>query len=728
MAPRVEVSSEMMYEKLWEDSDLDTLWSDLKGGAYERVVLLVGSAVSYGMPSECLSVQAVRRGVLSALTERAASTTAAAAQTLKLLDQPTGSNDARQSKLAADLRDLPFEQFLACVHTASSSTAFRIAELICAGSVSNANHMATAWISDALLRQGLARNVTIITTNYDTCLDKALVDKFGDLQRVRGSASLFPRYECHPPFGGHLCYLKPHGCVTVQESMVFTFSQMMRLLVKNKWTVDTLEWLAPAGRRCSTLGIAVGYGFWDPDLRELLRSLLGSARIYRNEHPRYREEDPSSATAQLQREFFELLQSDRCDLRVVKTELASDSPACSAGENVLTFLCRRLTGEVQPIPGRSSNELRARFEEAFTSWESSEVTHFLSRLLHALNCSAGRDLFLEQLLIEQHGPRQVDFAHAYLRTFGNENDWPGGASAARQLRSRRLSRDIDLVTLGYESFMETLRSDLSMRARAKKGLWCLLAAYSRWPFGTRKAWAVFAEYNTHFWVKSLQATIQLASGVSIVHGATRAFATVAGLIMKVRLRSVEAARDFDVYGDTAALFTELKILAGHSTRAQTEATRARVFRTAIGRASNAIQGDRLLGWALLADGKREKRFEAMQAFARGLLFSLLLPEEPSLARKSGANLIRVGFSDDALVDSKLSPEEHSAKRVADACRVLLRVGFGAREGEELREAMKTVAEHVLHLFRPNEELLLAELERFSDLTRYPMYLPLCEPK
>jgi len=85
--------------------------------------------------------------------------------------------------------------------------------------------------------------------------------------------------------------------------LVFNFAQMMRLLLSSEWAQATSSGLCGDPLVRPLLAMFVGYGFWDPDLRAWMQSLLGGAHLYRNEIDSFKEREPSSATEYLQREF-----------------------------------------------------------------------------------------------------------------------------------------------------------------------------------------------------------------------------------------------------------------------------------------------------------------------------------------------------------------------------------------------------------------------------------------
>lgn len=711
---------------LWDETAVDACIQDICSGTHRHIAFMVGSAVSLGMPSDCLGVGQVRDGVLHALRN---------------LDDvaDAGARELIDALRAVDrLSDLPFEQFLGCLNRASEDTAATVLSAICGTNAPNTNHLAIAHAARALLEQELADRVSIITTNYDRCLDHALQDVFGVTSLSRTKAIERPAYDVAVPGSQCLRYLKVHGCITEPDTLVFTFSQMMSLITSDGWATQITRWIMSDGGNRPTLGLFVGYGFWDPDLRDWLCSLFAGARLYRNVRPRTDDEEstvtPSksdSATQHLQLEFFERLQDPqaaRCTLALIRSDLVASDLPDSEEANVLTALQARLTGVTSRIPPQPGDDGGAKIRESFRQWSDATAAHFLGKLAYACNRSDGRALFSRTLQEEPAGPRQCDLAHAYLRTYGTANDWGGGAAACRDLRKQRPSNDVAAIAWGYESFFVTLDESKPLPVRALAGAWCLLRGAVVCRQASEPARAVFREYSTHYRAKALQTVWQIAGWRQI----TRIIRPVVALLASWQarrfdrhLKTLLAARDLEVFGDATALLAELTIVAGDAGRALEHARTSRILRTIVGRGSNAIQGDRLLGWAWLASGT-EGWVPAVRAFARGLTLATRLHEEPSIARKMGANLLRLA-PESAQIGWPLLGATPIGEEVREACGVLQGIESSNRSTDVMESAWQSVALYVFDLFAPNQAALWAELKR-SEWQREPIYLPLCEPK
>ena len=721
-------------ERSWTETSLDELVRDVRGGDHRHIALVAGSATSLGMPSDCLGVPQIRRAVLDGIREAATSTSPTGLASRSLLSRMSADARLADPELCARVNDLPFEQFLGCLGASSEDTATQIVTAICGSTRSNSNHDSLARIAQSLIDRTVAQRVSIVTTNYDLCIDHALAQTFGHHAVTRHTQLGLPSYEVQLTDGKRVRYVKVHGCISEPLTLVFTFAQMMSLLISDDWAVELSDWLTDSGRYRPTLVIFVGYGFWDPDLRDWMRDLFAGASLYRNEKrmPIGQSDAvhvPSSGTAQLQNEFFGDLRRAGCTMAMVRSDLVASGPASDGDHNVLTKLNEELTGELLPIPELALVNESDRLRAAFSDWDDIRVVHFLSRLLHASNRPDGGTLFFDAMLADAPGSRQLDFAHAYLRTFGTENNWSGGTTACHRLRQRRLSRDINAVAWGYQSFTSTLDQHKGVISRAANGGWCVMRGALLRPFVSDQSRAIFREYSSHYRTKGIQTLWQI-SGRSRI---TRASQPVLRLMarwqansMRRQLNQLLAARDLDVYGDATALLAELAILSGDRDRALDEARRSRVFRTIVGRISNAIQGERLVGWAFLAQGTNTGKIAAIHAFARGFALSMQLREEPSVSRKLGANLLRLALSGpwQHFQPNRVAPSDDE---VHGACDVLLASLAPGADSSELAEAWQLIAEQVLCLFAPNEASLLDELGRFADWRRYPMYLPMCEP-
>lgn len=585
----------------------------------------------------------------------------------------------------------------------------------CGASDANGNHRNVALLARALLVSRLAGQVSVLTTNYDTCLDSALEDGIGKgVVAFRRHGVIGSEYH-----GGKLKYVKLHGCIRTPKSLVFTFRQMLRLMASDKWKKRLVGWLC-GGVQQPTVAMSIGYGFWDPDLRPLIAELLGAARLFRFERESFYGDHVESANQHLRQELFDTLSGTirgAPRLQIVKASLVS----ALAEQNALGQLYSALGSKDVPClsPQVSSRAIPAdEITRCFRRWSDAEIVSFVGRLLNACNRAYGRELFGAELEKRgrQNSGRAVDIAHAYFRTFGMRNEWEAGARAALKFSSREYSSSVRAVSLAVATFMLTLSAEDKIVAGLRAGK-LLVCASALGLLGRKEARAQVSAYGMHFVVKGAEVL-----GLKLAQRAPRFLLVVKLLVGFIRsalllqLRVVSASGDADTYGDVTALEVECRILSGR--RAVEAAQQSRLFRTAIGRTSNGIQAFRLVCWAFACEGRMS---DAAAAACQGFKLSLLLPEEPSLARKLGANFVRIlSESQAGLLD--VDPVGHSNDDLIEACAIFLAGGPG------LVEASTVIAEGVFHSFGPRVGDLRSEIRELPSAETWAIYLPTCEPQ
>lgn len=734
----------------WHEAGCGDFIAALLSGECRHVGFMVGSVTSCGQPSSCLSVGEIRRGTIAAMLNLTG-------------DKPRGrrardlllrvSQDLMQGNGALwhdVLRDLPFEQFMACVEHASSESAHQIARLLCGTGLSNTNHNAIAQMALRVLDLRLADQVTIVTTNYDMCLDEALRAVLGDeTEECESQPVPFLPHKEFSTANGRVHYLKLHGCISMPSSLVFSFGQMLRLLTAHDWDSGILDRLGGTAATPS-LVLTVGYGFWDRDLDVFLSRWLQNSSIFRND-PYLASGQHRTPTQVLQSEFFTQLcnrpqqdhaaKNDAPRLCVLRTPLLRDpSRDGSSMVSILQEACLALDllpGEV-PVT-RCETDDANRFVGALADrWSLESTGEFLGRLCHCAERKDGRRITLSLLGDLLPAERGVGIAHEYFRSIGVRDARKRAVTCARMMRRRRswsrnvpqtafhpprrLPRDVRAVAWAYESFMVSLMVGQIGSSKIKKasfGFRAFLADRLAWlnGIGQRHAQSILAEYSTHFWVKSAQQLPIPGLGRLLVRS------------MRRRVDALAVGGDLDQYGDAAALLAELLIDGGIADGVEWAAT-ARRLRTIIGRYSNAAQGDRLLGWGYLAQGDST---QAAASFGRGLL--LVLNGEPGVERKLGANLARVPWSIAHpwlcdLEPANLDPEvvRSAIRRVVTdgSASISARIPFEEAVSQRIEE-WKTLFRHVLYTFEPNCRALVAELNDLQDTRRHCVYYPQCEP-
>ncbi len=487
----------------WHEASCEEFTAALISGECRHVGFLVGSFASCGQPSSCLSVGDIRRETVAAIL-RATSGSPRGHSARKVLQQiHQDLADGSGARWHEVLSFLPFEQFMACVAHGSSESALRIAQLLCGSGLPNANHDAIAKTASRILDLRLADQVTIVTTNYDMCLDDALRKTLGDPTAPlhQRTTPLLPLRE-YSTEHGCIRYLKIHGCLSRPESLVFSFGQMLRLLTSHDWERAILDQLGGTDQTPS-LALTVGYGFWDRDLDSFLSRWLQNARVFRND-PYLASDQPRTPTQLLQSEFFEQLRSqqrqEQADKRftrpwcVLRTPLLRDPQSQDPlTASVLQGCCLALDLPHAELPlARSATDDQRRFDEALADGWSLEATgQFLGRLCHSAERREGRRAMHALLGNFQVANTRVNVAHEYLRAIGVRDARKRGLVCARMLRRRRfwrangpqsggramrrLSRDVRAIAWAYESFMVSLMIGQAGSSKIKKALFGLNA-------------------------------------------------------------------------------------------------------------------------------------------------------------------------------------------------------------------------------------------------------------
>lgn len=232
---------------------LGDLCGRIKNREYRHLAIWVGSVVSAGSESNVPSVNDIRSGLVLRPLSQIWKSDPIGDLARRMLP-PTASNgapvagDSRERELWETVRTaIPFEEFMGCLDAANSEVAYRIIDLACGPAGHgrpNRNHELIALIAETVLRQGHCEAVTILTTNYDRCLEAAIQP---DPVAWESIASGLPRAvrihrcECaQRPI--HL--VKIHGCVSDRQSLVYTFSAMAELVFFRDLCVNSATWSA----------------------------------------------------------------------------------------------------------------------------------------------------------------------------------------------------------------------------------------------------------------------------------------------------------------------------------------------------------------------------------------------------------------------------------------------------------------------------------------------------
>jgi hypothetical protein len=245
----------------------------------------------------------------------------------------------------------------------------------------------------------------------------------------------------------------------------------------------------------------------------------------------------------------------------------------------------------------------------------------------------------------------------------------------------------------------------------------------------------FEHFERHFMIKAIESAYQGSKDwghLMDLHTVLRKRARrMMSDIEKIQDQFKEFG-DAESIGDTLELLGQISIMAGKLGKAENAANDSQIWRSFIGRMSNALQSDRLLGWIYLAYGGQANRLTAIGYFARGFERALDLPNEPSLSKKLGADLIRAIWADNLRSLIRLEGRARDVNSVKAKCRAIQTSTMG--EGKNIstitaflsihREDAADITEYVLFLYGKDGETLKSEIARLSNLERYPIYRPL----
>lgn len=715
---------------LWHETSFSDIFEELRSGRHRHVVMLMGSAISMGRPSNCLSVGDIRSELVLRPARRDDDPRGEVSRIVDNLLR-TGKHDATPE--ASALKELPFEHFMGCLHLVDAVVGVGVIELACGRGFqrsANANHHAVADVATWLLNAHKADRVTVLTTNYDMWLDDALHRAAGvDLTRVPGLS--IPRFEVRCS-GGVLRYAKLHGTLEDPDGLVFTFEQMARLVVDAPELSALGTWIREGSP--PSLLVAAGYGFWDPDLRPLFETILSEAAVViRNERPQKSRQcgdfdlvAPSGPTV-LQTEFFAKLARKKTLLEYRShlhgTLGPSDATSLLTGlRNVLV----RPDGDDTPPPAPGDlAELRQHARELFASRMAGRVPVFLGRLLDAACIPAKTDLFRLSANTSNMSDR-CSLVRAHLDTLSNAHRMDDLKRDCRSIRESMSEPAIAAIALARESFALSIGGKQSLLRAAR----CLRQCASLLEKCDADTVAFVDHYDCHFKVKVLEMILLRAGDVGHVLGFHR-FAARRARRMTERLQNAinqaRHAKDLRLMSDAMTLLVECSILAGQLDRVEEIAESAREVRLFMGRLNNAALSDRMMGWVGLAKGDELSRSDAIGHFARGLWKSLS-SNDPSIRGKLAANLIRALHGRGASQLDKSANVQGGDGELAKACGVLADGGFAWRLDEPVMEPNKQLASRVVvnelvRLYGRGWFKLRAQMSRHANLKRYPIFLP-----
>ncbi len=360
---------------------------------------------------------------------------------------------------------------------------------------------------------------------------------------------------------------------------------------------------------------------------------------------------------------------------------------------------------------------------------------FWANLLHACGSPVGTETFRRQVYSAVSPLERFEMTKAYLNSMGNANAWAKAKEACQTLKRDFKGKDIDAYASMYLSFVLTIGGKTAIDEKDRFALFKQLCELlkrlcevlmqlchgrrlrSRCP---RSAYGWIRHYGAHFHVKVMERMVRSFADPGWLSRMIRSVVRMKAWKLAVKLhraceQTVEGS-DAALAGDTLELIAEAQIVAERIQEAEKTIGQVVTWRSFIGRMSNAAQSDRLCGWLCLALGGDKYREDAIRFFARGMRRAIEGREE-SVERKLGANLVRAAWANKLNELARRSGHEVSKDRIKEACATIGGKGFLGWDSIQL------ITDYVLWIFEPNQESLKAEIVRFSDLKRYPIYLP-----
>jgi hypothetical protein len=721
----------------WKEVDFENIKENLFSG-HSHICFLIGSFVSAGHPSNCLTIKQVREELL-----------------FKPLLSLCG-NDITPfinrffpgEDLAQSINALPFEQFMGCFYEVEPTVAENIIKIAHGNNLPNSNHKAIAGLSKHLLTLEPVNSISILTTNYDLCLDTALTELFLSKEDKNFSAGI-PAYEFTMENGKYLRYVKLHGCIEKKNSLVFTLNQMKNLIENSNWNDELINWLK-GETELPTIVLSAGYGFWDADLYELIQNLSVKTVLYRNEHPNFRQEDDESLSGRgfLRNEFFDNLISHESatgtdKLRLFKSTLINDKKNSSSllidMYNAIPIVERKISCPHQ------ENELTYKVKEATAACSlltKEQISVFIAKLLNACELSEGCDL-LKNFSSAKSDVNRIELAKAYLNTFGHTNELEKAIKVCESIRREIDDHNIKLLSYTYQFGALTIgtrtKASFVTALKVLGNAYCYLwtRKFIRKTF-LEKLEESFKYSVVCFYMKIAE-SLNLASGDIILRIPLNFIARIlVKIITKILIKKlrkmpfIHNTGGTQLMSGTEEILARLLILAGENKKAKIRANQVKKLWGFTGQINSAVQADRLLGWYYLSEGDQENRIEAIKCFACGL-HRALKSKDTSLRQKLAVNLLRAiwaGNTDNLTYDSR---EKVTDETIMEICLFLQNLSptnlikdniFNINPKystiDNFDEYIRQITAYALSFFASPQELI-KEINRLSDLKRYPIY-------
>jgi hypothetical protein len=707
--------------------DLEEIWKNLQSGAFKRIVFLIGSAVSCGGATPCPDVGSIRNDlILRPLAKKFEnSKNTVESEICKL------ANDAMDAKspLGDALSRLPFEQFMSCLEAADRVATIgtvRLAFLTPPDYRSNLNHRLVAEIAKELLKSSVIQNITVLTTNYDFGLDVELAKIF-DLKPWRDSRVFVPAFKADFGGGKQLQYIKLHGCMSDEASLVFTFETLSGLIFDTVKYTELFTALGFCDPNDSTknpklisngaLVFALGYSFSDPDLRPVFRKYLGCPNnvIYRNVRPGEKDDDGAFRGADtLRNEFLSFIKARRYEANLF---LANDNH-----RHLLMSIGSRLGIDVskedlptfnpKPVAGMAAiSAVSDRISE-------SDAVEFLSELINVCDRSDGCGLLKEAIFDQPSVSVTPRLFYSYFRQLGHVGNYSGQIEACKELRRRFKDVNSLVTSLALISFTYTIGLPKPVHA-----LSALL--HGRYHLNQCNSYTrlLFEHHEAHFWLKMFQRLDLMISPGLISHFRYGLKPLLSRLEVKLKRLVAQgiASHRIILVGELADMHAQCLISQGRVKEAFAQAELAQLAYSAINRVHQVAQSDRTLGWCHLASNRSDAFINAIHSFARGMVRATYA-NDPTILPKIGANLLRVllhfAENDDLCLED--SPKEVTIGELQLSCRHFVSI---ENSGEISWAHARVVRDMVMMPYAKAAKLDLAKekLRRYSDLRVFPIF-------
>lgn len=158
------------------DKIISRMLNGIHDNAYRHLVFICGSVCSVGSPSSIPDVDEITKdlvlGSMLKVALNAESPDTRRSSLLRRLAQLEGDD-----RLRASVDGLAFEQFMSCLYQSNPAFASILinecAHAKLGSPPTNDNHRAVAVIAARLIEQKSIDHFTVITTNYDSCVEEA---------------------------------------------------------------------------------------------------------------------------------------------------------------------------------------------------------------------------------------------------------------------------------------------------------------------------------------------------------------------------------------------------------------------------------------------------------------------------------------------------------------------------------------------------------------------------